>query len=550
MRLFTHLPGVPVPYPDELLYSVLARTIRAFGMRSRKGAVEMLLGSRNVLAVPDLPTHLRLVEGWAAGQWHLSLDDIALHHTAAPYYGAHRGRAEYCRMVRSMRGCAPGLHLRLGICTSVIADTPWFRLCERCVRDDIARRGETYWRRMHQLPGVLVCTAHRTPLQVTSIPYRSPERYPFAAAAPSLLERSQPTLKPGGPTLDLAHGLAMRLGGLCTAPPTDARNIEGYRDSLRQAGYRKANPVERFADDMTLFLGPVLPRLLLRPDADARAWMRMAARTPRRPLHPVVHALMDLFLESLAIDGADAVTTSLTVRRAPKSSRSPDLREQAERLAAIGYRPATIARVLEVDRQTAKRLLAPLQPMPSRAVPDVTPSRRRWLALHRAHPSHTRAQLRHLEPALYARLYRSDREWLMTHGPRRCPARRTAARVNWEARDARLSERVAACAQRLRQERPMRRASPSRILGQLRARALVKCYGRHLPRTNEALRRCSESVEAHQVKRIAVAIANGGASTHGQLLRRAKINPDRLADRGQALIEAAQRVPNASTWAL
>lgn len=541
---FSTLPGAPLPYPDELLYSVFARTIRGFGLRSRKGAVEVLLGSRGALAVPDLPTHLHAVKRWAAEQWRMSLDGLILGHTAAPYYGAHRGPKGYRGIVRAMRGRAPGLHMRLGICTSVIADTSWFRLCDSCVRNDVAQRGETYWRRTHQLPGILICTAHRTPLQVTAVPYRSPERYPFVAAAPQLLGPPQSSPVHVGDAAVLACRLADRLAALCSTLPTVAVSADGYRGRLREAGYAKANAIERFADDMVSFIGPNLFQLLFRPDVDARAWIRAAARAPRRPLHPVVHVLMDLFLESRAADRAEQVTTSCG-RKRPKSSRSLELRRQAEQLAALGYRPTAIARLLEVDRQTAKRLLEPLPPPRVRTLPDQTANRRRWLELHRAHPSHTRAQLRALEPALYARLYRADRLWLMNHGPMRRPARRAKARINWEARDASLSERIQACAKRLRSETPMRRASASRILGQVRARALMKHYGRYLPRSAEVLRRCSESVESHQVKRVAAVIASGGARTHGQLLRIARINPDRIPDGGQALIEAARRQADA-----
>ena len=48
----------PTPYPDELLYSVLARYHVRSGNTSRKMTTEELFGKRTIIAVWDLPSNL------------------------------------------------------------------------------------------------------------------------------------------------------------------------------------------------------------------------------------------------------------------------------------------------------------------------------------------------------------------------------------------------------------------------------------------------------------------------------------------------------------
>src|SRR4030042_7010586 len=65
-----------------------------------------------------------------------------------------------------------GLHSKRGINTSRVKVPQFLRYCPECVSEDFERWGETYWRRTHQLPGVLVCTDHKGGLANSVVPYR------------------------------------------------------------------------------------------------------------------------------------------------------------------------------------------------------------------------------------------------------------------------------------------------------------------------------------------------------------------------------------------
>lgn len=44
--------------------------------------------------------------------------------------------------------------------------TPQFRLCTRCVEEDLSKIGFSYWRRSHHIPGRYVCESHGVPLHL------------------------------------------------------------------------------------------------------------------------------------------------------------------------------------------------------------------------------------------------------------------------------------------------------------------------------------------------------------------------------------------------
>jgi len=47
-----------------------------------------------------------------------------------------------------------------------------WRYCKKCISEDYKILGVTYWRTIHQLPGVFVCSKHKTSLTEISIPFR------------------------------------------------------------------------------------------------------------------------------------------------------------------------------------------------------------------------------------------------------------------------------------------------------------------------------------------------------------------------------------------
>ena len=80
------LLAFPDPYPDELLYSALARYARRLRMPSASALARHLVGDDQAVAVVDLPSRLgTLIERMPPGHIY-TIDYLIDYHTLLPYY--------------------------------------------------------------------------------------------------------------------------------------------------------------------------------------------------------------------------------------------------------------------------------------------------------------------------------------------------------------------------------------------------------------------------------------------------------------------------------
>lgn len=546
-RVSRHLvspPNLPSPRPDELLYSLIARTAVHVGHWSPKRLVEAIYGDRGTLAIPDMPSSLGLIGELCRMAWDMPLQELVLRHTLYPYYAHFLSPERRANVMQRMLQRREYLHLRLGICSSGVRRTRYFRLCPSCCLGDLAQRGETFWRRIHHLPGVAVCAVHGEPLLETSVPYRPIGRHEHVAAHPRFLRQAQPVLsklEPSEAALAIARRSATLLG------PGESSTTQDYRPVLRAHGFvgRHGGPARFEAAVRTVIPAPLLAAMFTSdtPDGLLR-WLAPLRRKPRRILHPLKHIVAQIVLDALPSTAATTAAAIHSRKRVRVDSAA--LRPQAQELAAAGNSIRAIAKQLGIAWETAARLLKPVSPQCAPFPPPerISGDQAAWLALRASAPAASRPELRRLNPALYARLYRAERSWFLSQACPRHP-RTITQRVDWETRDRELAARVAATASEIRSRTPAIRASQCRVLGELQVRALVAIRGAKLPRTIAMLADQCETVEAFQVRRLISVLKSCGTPmrppSNGTLLRAARINPDRFADHGAALIETAMR---------
>ena len=537
------IPNPPQPRADELLYSLVARTAVHDGHWSPKGLVGALYGERGTLAVPDLPSSLGLVNDLCRATWNMSLEQLVLGHTLYPFYTHFLNPDQRAAAMHRMLHRREYLHLRLGICSGGVPRVGYFRLCPACTRDDLQLYGETYWRRIHHLPGSVVCAVHGEPLLETCVPYRPIGRHEHIAAHPRFLAAATSVLPvPGVAEVGLA--IARRSAALLKGG--EWPGITDYRSLLRLHGFvgKRSGSSRLEAAVRTIIPEALLSAMFTANAAGLSHWIDAVRRKPRRTLHPLKHVVIQFVLDVLP-KPAVPPSSSMPPRNRGSADRA-SLRLRALELAATGLSTRAIARSLGVAWKTADRMInsPPGQREPAARGARVAADRAAWTALRASLPEATRTELRREGQALYTRLYRSDRSWLLSQP---CPRRlRTpGSRIDWVTRDRELSSRVAAAAQAIRSRTPAMRASRSRILGELQIRTLVAIRAVKLPQTLAVLEKQGETVEAFQVRRLLSAMKMRAAQAlslrDSALLRAARINPDRFADGGAALIEAARR---------
>ncbi len=166
----------PSLYPDEIIYSGIARYHQISGNTAQKQTIRDLFGERLVCATVDLPSNLGPLAKRIGNTY--TVEALIQRHTLYPYYSSYVSKVKTEELYRLMvEGTNRGeAHVSLGLPASTIKLPANLRYCKGCYRDDVNKYGEPYWHRLHQLPGVLVCPIHKMWLINSAIPYTTREQ--------------------------------------------------------------------------------------------------------------------------------------------------------------------------------------------------------------------------------------------------------------------------------------------------------------------------------------------------------------------------------------
>ena len=112
----------PVPYQDELLYSMVARYAQHTGLAgNQKAIVREVFSSSTAVAVPDLPSHLNSLVNNIQFVWPTTVMELINSFTLAPIYLPFLSQQQAMKTILSMRSDSGGdIHTRSGIAASAV----------------------------------------------------------------------------------------------------------------------------------------------------------------------------------------------------------------------------------------------------------------------------------------------------------------------------------------------------------------------------------------------------------------------------------------------
>ncbi len=294
------LPFFPKLYEDEILYSWFARYHLRSCNISPKLTMKDLFGSSNMLAVPDLPTHLDRVYQRIK---HFGVPEVKNwinKHTFFNYYTVF-GKEGVSKQVfdAMITGNQPGaIHMMTGMMASSISEPPYFRYCPYCVEEDIEKFGETYWHLSHQLPGVLVCLKHSERLHNSSEIFRGKNKHIYAAATKENCSSNVTLPKYNDKTISLMKEISADIvklsNGNYSFPWSGIQH--SYKYLLQKYGFATVNGTvhqRTFAEDFRWFYGDELLTTLqskVEPDNSA-CWLKAITRKHRKSFNPIRHLL-------------------------------------------------------------------------------------------------------------------------------------------------------------------------------------------------------------------------------------------------------------------
>ena len=495
----------PIPYENELIYSLVARAGVHAGITSPKQLLDEVFGSRGVIATVDLPSHLDAIVENLHFDPRYSLDRLIDDHTLFPTYApfvSERVRTN----ARSMMGRATrgAVHLSLGALTSRIGHQKALRYCPACLRDQVKQYGEPYWERQWQYRGVDVCDKHD---RLATFKFDlSQHRHHFVSPTPKLVNETGITGKS-----DWEQMVAQEYRGLLVREtdkyPTFEQWTLFYHELAQENNCSRASQVNHAAI-RERFLGAV-PRGWLHErglyprDMDA-SWLKSIFRKHRKSFSFLEHlTVIKCFVPAAKIvDVIDRVCGYAQTGRVyfEKHPNTDGLSSE----------------LLEANRLAWSRLVKKFGPKQARSISS--------------------------GGAVYAWLYRHDSKWLLeTNAKFRFTHTTRNKRVDWMKRDKEVVEQMRETIEKNKDDPDCPRRTTRWLLLQTpKGNSNIKNLHK-LPLTSAFIEAASETISEYQTRRLARAFKklelSGEAVKRWKLLRMAGLSKQRITAPARAVIE-------------
>ena len=173
---------LPVIYKDELLYSWIARYHKRSGNIYYAQTTNDIYGRKTVRSSVYLPSNIENFISNISKNFDIKDTDIILNHTLYPFYTAFLSKEKSQQIFKSMKeDDGSNIYNRVGICATSISTPIYFKFCSECLHEDINKYGESYWHRIHQVPGVKICTKHKCILVDSTVKINSFNKQEYIA---------------------------------------------------------------------------------------------------------------------------------------------------------------------------------------------------------------------------------------------------------------------------------------------------------------------------------------------------------------------------------
>lgn len=156
----------PRLYEDELLYSALARYHKRSGNINKQDTLRDIYSSVDIAASVFLPSNIRRIVENMPPNCPYTEEYIINNHTLYPFYTAFSELKVSEELFNLMVGEKKGnTYAKIGAIGGTLKFNEYLKFCPECLKEDIEKHGETYWHRVHQVPGVLICPNHKVLLK-------------------------------------------------------------------------------------------------------------------------------------------------------------------------------------------------------------------------------------------------------------------------------------------------------------------------------------------------------------------------------------------------
>lgn len=586
------------PYPDEILYSILARHISYFGSSGPKQLLPYLFGKSTASSTIDLPSGLATL---AMSTSHHKLGELELiqNHTLFPYYEKFISKDKRERIISSMLHSSGDIHTRCGINAGLFPAVKMPRYCPACFREDTERNSETYFRRSHQIPSMKICTTHNTFLKEHKRSAESINKHFFVKPQSVSEDKGFSRTNNNLSILSVGRKIISALG-----KDSDYHfnsNPYYYNQLIKQLGFRKGSDSLQIDSIYECFQEFNDHEMLLHYECpvsleDENCWLKAILRKHRKGFDPIRHILIQDFIRGIKSKSKSKSGpkiperyvcrnpicnryntdngTRFRIQKDPKSKREityiecdcgysytksfissknihfirvkefgPKWERELAKLIKSKKSIRSIGAILHTDSRTIKLKLE--RKRKDKCV-NIIEQKEEWILLMKKFPSYSITELRRTSPSLYSFLYRHNKDWLIDQNypvKNRAPSKR----INWEERDSQLLIEIKLAYNQLKKEAPKRRISTSALLNLIGKESMFRVNKSHLPRLVAFFEKYSESPQQFRMRKIVMATNEmknrEERITYWKLLRVANIRKRYVDDKIHSIV---QKIVNGS----
>ena len=500
----------PVPYPDELVYSMVARAGIYHGITSPKQLLDEVFENRKVIATLDLPCHLQSISRLLQSTGRYSVEELVYQHTLFPLYAPFVTEAHKSRALQMMAGRSQGaVHLMLGVAASRIQSSDRFRYCPECIKNQHQHYGEYFWQRNWFFPGLAVCPEHG-PLSILTNGSGSHRHHFFAMTTQSPADCELSSVN------EELLRLAIYANKFLNVSPGYSPDFEQwtsfYRDLASDFGFcrgRHINHGEIHERVHACFHPSTLTQLNLYTDsATETGWLKGIFRKHRKAFSYLEHAIIwQSFIAEL--EPEDVIDRVRKIKPCTKVvfeiTASSTLSKNNEHL--------------QVQRQTWQKLVLQYGVLNAR---NSRPGK-----------------------ALYAWLYRNDKCWLMAFNFEHKEQRTNPElKADWHRRDLVAIRQLRKLLQEIAPSYAGPRLSANFLLCKLQQSSTIEKNLDKLPLVRMFLQRYTETITEYQIRRLTNTCAEmqrqGEPLKKWLVMRKAGLSQERLRPDAQTVLNELQ----------
>lgn len=464
------ISNFPIPYPDELIYSVIARYAIHNGILSPKYLTEELFNNRNLTPTYDLPSYINKLASYLPDCY----DAIHLinQHTLLPIYQPFQPDTVMRYAVHVLQDEQyKSLHTKLGKNASRIKSVNFFRFCPHCWQEQMEQYGEVYWKRSWQITGYEYCIKHESALFVSAVPCNGLDRRFYNAHLNVLIDSSQlfinsQDLKRHLELAKIIEDLLIQSSHIAVQDVSILSNA--YFNLLKDRGLlsgQKNINYEKIRHLVLDYWGESFLQYYHLDDLlSENCWLKNMCRKHRKAFSYLEHLIV---LKALVPEQSPIYTY-----------------QQYLDLATVGIEEQAIP--VTVKHKTYQVL---------------SDDQLKWIQL--IQDMSVKLARKH-DGALYARLYRNHKDWLLQINQTAImtPLSLPKPRVDWSIRDRQFMKQLIKIRDELLEDLDSPQWTKKFLIKQLGHVSLIEKNWHFLPLTKAFLERYAESVDCYQIRRL------------------------------------------------